>query len=224
MNPKVICKLGMAMFAFAAPLDAFAQAPQYSSKDIIDTFAKKPAPQTQGAGVCEARGMVTDEDGVCEPAKDARGFSLPTRANLHAAQPAAAAPYVRQATRAPRVTRSAAPAELQTKRDLLITFKTGSSDLTDQAKANAKVFAEALDSPALAGSKFEIAGYTDASGAADKNLTLSEARAASVKSFLVAQGVSDVRLDTHGYGATDFAMPSQPLSARNRRVEAKRLN
>lgn len=215
--------------AMLSPAAALAQQAQYSTKDIISTFAKKPdasAPAPQ-AGECEKKGMITGEDGICEPVKNARGFSLPTRANIHSAPAPTTASAARPATThmhvasiAPRV---APVAEAPTvKKDLLITFKLGSAELTDQAKANAKVFAEAMKAPALAGSKFDISGYTDASGDKDKNQALSEARAASVKSFLVGQGVDDARLAAHGLGASDFVVPSQPMSPKNRRVEARR--
>lgn len=227
---------GLAMIAAMGAVGSVsAQPAQYSSKDIISTFAKKPAaPAPTGAGECEKKGMVTGDDGVCEPTKNARGFSLPTRATVHspAAASAMAAPAMHEphaaaakprtvASIAPR--RAMAPAAPAAHRDLLITFKPGSSELTDQAKANAKVFAEALNSPALSGAKFDLSGYTDASGDKDKNMVLSQSRAASVKTFLVSQGVSDARLEAHGYGASDFAVPTAPTSPRNRRVEAKRV-
>jgi outer membrane protein OmpA-like peptidoglycan-associated protein len=204
--------------AMAAP-----PAPQYTTEDIVKSFSAPAAAQpAQPAGECEKKGMVTGDDGVCEPAKDERGFSLPTRANLGASGGKSAAPSTRTQT-ASLPARSSAPRAPQPKRDLLITFKTGSSDLTDQAQANARVFAQALASPALTGGKFEIAGYTDSTGSADKNMTLSQQRADSVLSFLVSHGVDASRVVAKGYGASDFAVPSQPTSAQNRRVEARRV-
>ncbi len=204
---------------------ASAQQAQYSSKDIIDTFAKKPAPPP-AAGECEKRGMVTGDDGVCEPVKNARGFSLPTRANLKAGAtaPAPHAAAVDRPVRVASTTPSRAPAVRAptAHKDLLITFKVGSSELTDQAKANAKVFAEALNSSALADAKFDIAGYTDASGDKDKNVALSQARAAAVRDYLASQGVSPSRMAAKGFGATDFAVQANPMSPSNRRVEARR--
>jgi outer membrane protein OmpA-like peptidoglycan-associated protein len=204
--------------ALAAP-----PAPQYSADDIVKTFsAPAAAPPAQPAGECEKKGMVTGDDGVCEPAKDERGFSLPTRATLSNGSGSAA-----RSAPAAREQRASAPVRpsprLNVKRDLLITFKLGSSDLTDQAQANAQVFAQALHNPALAEGKFEIAGYTDSTGAADRNMTLSQQRAEAVVSFLVAHGADASHLVAKGFGAKDYAVPSQPTSAQNRRVEAHRL-
>lgn len=217
--------LGLTAAVMLIAGNASAQQAQYSSKDIIDTFAKKPAP-APAVGECEKRGMVTGDDGVCEPVKNARGFSLPTRANLKAGA-AAPAPHAAMVDRPARVAsttpvRSPAPRAPAAHKDLLISFKLGSAELTDQAKANAKVFAQALNSAALSDSKFDIAGYTDASGDKDKNMALSQARAAAVRDYLVAQGVSPARVAAKGFGATDFAVQSDPMSASNRRVEARR--
>ena len=196
-------------------------APQYTTDDIVKTFQAPPASAAPApTGECEKKGMVTGDDGVCEPSKDTRGFSLPTRANPSGASRGAAPSARPQPVSLPA--RPAAP-RVQPKRDLLITFKTGSSELTDQAQSNAQVFAQALANPALAGGKFEIAGYTDSTGAADRNMTLSQQRADSVMSYLVAHGVDPARLSAKGYGANDFAVPSQPTAAQNRRVEARRL-
>lgn len=232
MRNMTIGLAAVSVLAFASA--ASAQQAQYSPKDIIDTFKKAPLAAT---GECEKRGMATGDDGVCEPLKNSRGFSLPTRANLHAPAPVAAAPAsapahptvrtarVASTTTTTTVTTSPARAARPARgRDLLITFQLGSAELTDQAKANASVFAQALNSPALADGKFDISGYTDASGDKDKNLALSQARAAAVKDFLVAKGVSESRMVAQGFGATDFAVQANPMAAGNRRVEARRTD
>lgn len=231
---------GIAMGLMGASIAAAQPAAQYSTQDIVSTFAAPPAsPPAAPAGMgqpasgqagpakatCESRGMVTGDDGICEPTKNDRGFNLPTRANPTPARaaPAPARPATTVASStAPRP--AAAQASAPAHRDLLITFKTGSAELTDQAQANAKVFAQAMGMPALAGSRFEIAGYTDSTGSADTNLTLSQQRADAVRSFLVASGVDGSRIAAKGYGATDFADPAQPEAAANRRVEARRVN
>ncbi len=72
--------------------------------------------------------------------------------------------------------------------------------------------------------RLAIEGHTDATGAADHNQTLSEQRAASVKTSLVKKGVDEGRLTTAGFG------PAKPVAdndselgrAQNRRVELVR--
>lgn len=228
MKRAIIGGLAVAtvLLASSSVLAAPPQA-QYSTEDLVNTFAKPPAnpenPPAPPQGECEKRGMVTGEDGVCEPRKNERGFSLPTRGAPAAAAPRPAAP-AQARPQAAAVARPQAAARPAPKRDLLITFELNSANLTEQARANAKVFADALKSPALSGSKFEIAGYTDASGSADQNLTLSQQRADAVKSFLVGQGIDPSRITSKGFGANDFAVPSNPRSPQNRRVEARRVD
>jgi len=191
--------------------------PQYSASDIVNSFA---APAAPGTDVCAAQGMIVGDDGVCEPAKDARGFSLPTRANSRPSSSPAGAMAPGPAPR--QMASIGRPLAVAAHRDLLITFKVGSSELTTQAKLNAQVFAQALNTPALSAMNFEIDGHTDASGAADKNRALSQQRAEAVKAFLISQGVAASRLEAKGFGADQLAAPSQPFSPENRRVEARR--
>lgn len=73
--------------------------------------------------------------------------------------------------------------------------------------------------------KAEVQGHTDNVGGDDYNLRLSDARAASVRTWLVQHGIDAARLTSKGYGKT------QPIAdngndagrARNRRVELARL-
>jgi outer membrane protein OmpA-like peptidoglycan-associated protein len=191
---------------------------QYRPEDVVKAY---------GAGTAAscAPGTVTDPDGGCDPVvPKTRGFSLaaPGAAKRHGE--AAAARSAARTSGAP-VYKASAPLTRQARPgDLLITFKLGSAELTPQARANARAFAEALNSPALAGTHFAIGGHTDASGSAARNLSLSDARAQAVKSFLVAQGVDDARLEAKGYGSQRLADPAHPKSAANRRVEGLRLN
>jgi outer membrane protein OmpA-like peptidoglycan-associated protein len=72
------------------------------------------------------------------------------------------------------------------------------------------------DSTAIA-----VNGYTDTSGSPDRDLQLSQQRAAAVSEVLVTGGIDAHRIETHGFGATHLKIPtgagmSEP---RNRRVE-----
>jgi outer membrane protein OmpA-like peptidoglycan-associated protein len=69
--------------------------------------------------------------------------------------------------------------------------------------------------------KVEIGGYTDATGSAEHNLSLSEKRALSVVEFLVANGISSERLKFKGYGNTDPVADNVTSEGRrlNRRTE-----
>lgn len=66
-----------------------------------------------------------------------------------------------------------------------------------------------------------IEGHTDDVGRDEANLSLSERRAASVMRWLVERGVSEARLESHGYGETRPIVPNTSNAARaqNRRVD-----
>ena len=69
--------------------------------------------------------------------------------------------------------------------------------------------------------RLQIDGYTDNTGSADYNLTLSEQRASAVKSYLMNQGVDASRMITVGYGMTHPTADNSTEAGRsqNRRVE-----
>jgi outer membrane protein OmpA-like peptidoglycan-associated protein len=73
--------------------------------------------------------------------------------------------------------------------------------------------------------KFEIDGHTDSDGDAGKNQKLSEDRAASVKTQLIAMGIDGSRLATKGFGASKPLAPddSPEAKANNRRVEFMKM-
>lgn len=70
-----------------------------------------------------------------------------------------------------------------------------------------------------------VNGYTDNTGSADYNLTLSEKRAASVRNYLIQQGVSTRRISSIGYGEEYPRATNSTASGRaeNRRVEIEIL-
>ncbi|MEH8021977.1 OmpA family protein [Rheinheimera metallidurans] len=66
-----------------------------------------------------------------------------------------------------------------------------------------------------------IAGHTDDTGAYQYNMNLSQARANSVKQYLLAQGIKEIRVETQGYGPSYpiVSNTSEANRALNRRVE-----
>ena len=105
-----------------------------------------------------------------------------------------------------------------------VTFDAGSADMTEQAKAEARAFAQAMQTPALAAMRFTIDGHTDAVGNRDYNLDLSKRRAQSVANYLAGLGIDPSRLQTQGYGFDKPRPGTSPRAPVNRRVEFARSN
>lgn len=159
---------------------------------------------------------------------DERAFSL-ARPDAIKPAPAVGATATKPAHVALRAqaTHHSAPAAAATSSgglDMLVSFDNGSATLTEQAKAEARAFAEAMRAPALAGMRFSIDGHTDAVGNRDYNLDLSKRRAQSVADYLVGQGIDAARLDPHGYGFDKPRPGTTPRSPANRRVEFSKLS
>ncbi len=70
-----------------------------------------------------------------------------------------------------------------------------------------------------------ITGHTDSDGARDHNVTLSKARADSVKKYLVGKGVEESRIETRGAGPDEPRAPNDTKEGKqkNRRIEFKLL-
>lgn len=66
-----------------------------------------------------------------------------------------------------------------------------------------------------------IVGHTDATGSENYNLRLSERRAESVRSYIISQGISPIRLSTEGRGESEAIASNETEAGRalNRRVE-----
>jgi outer membrane protein OmpA-like peptidoglycan-associated protein len=100
-----------------------------------------------------------------------------------------------------------------------ILFATGKADLGADAKiALAKLSGIILNYPSL---KLAIGGYTDSTGGADFNQTLSDKRANAVMDFLVRQGLDPGTLNAQGYGMSSPVADNGTAQGRqkNRRVE-----
>ena len=101
-----------------------------------------------------------------------------------------------------------------------ILFETGKADLKPESTPVLKEIAATLKEHGDL--KVLIEGHTDNVGSAASNLTLSEARAAAVKTALVSRFGADAnRITTKGLGDTKAAMPNTTAEGRaqNRRVE-----
>ncbi len=101
----------------------------------------------------------------------------------------------------------------------IVNFAFNSSDLTPLAKSNLDKLAEVLiNNP---DTDINIYGYTDSVGSDSYNLTLSEKRANSVKSYLISKGIASSRLIARGEGkASPIASnDTDEGRAKNRRVE-----
>lgn len=100
-----------------------------------------------------------------------------------------------------------------------IIFGYNSAELTDTAKEQLKPVGEALASGKLSNLSFVVEGHTDAIGGDAYNKTLSEQRAASVKSFLVTTfNLPSTQIQIVGKGKSDLLDPAHPDSEVNRRV------
>jgi OOP family OmpA-OmpF porin len=105
-----------------------------------------------------------------------------------------------------------------------VNFQSGRSVLTTSSYVVLdQVAASLVANPEI---RIEIAGYTDSTGARTMNLRLSMARAAAVRAYLARRGVSPMRMQARGFGASGYIAPNATAEGRaiNRRVELHKLN
>jgi outer membrane protein OmpA-like peptidoglycan-associated protein len=105
------------------------------------------------------------------------------------------------------------------KANLLITFVTGSSDLTAESQSILDTLAKAMQSDTLAGLSFRVEGHADARGDPERNKALSLARAESVAGYLSTKhGVLPDRLKPIGKGSAEPMNAARVDAPENRRV------
>jgi outer membrane protein OmpA-like peptidoglycan-associated protein len=100
-----------------------------------------------------------------------------------------------------------------------VNFQTASAELLTDSYNHLNLIAEFLKKyPYL---KYEVQGHTDGRGDDLMNLLLSAARAGSVRSYLISQGIPDSSVIAIGYGKTKPIGPNTTASGRaqNRRVQ-----
>ena len=95
------------------------------------------------------------------------------------------------------------------------------SKATIKAESNAKLEEIVKVMNEYSNANFKLEGHTDSTGNAAKNLQLSKDRAAAVKDYLIAKGISASRLSSEGYGITKPIASNKTVAGRaeNRRVE-----
>ena len=100
-----------------------------------------------------------------------------------------------------------------------VRFNVNKSTLTAQAQSNLDQLIPVLKE--FGETNIDIFGYTDSSGSAAYNLSLSKDRAKSVKKYLIAKGLSSNRLNTTGLGIADPIASNETIEGKmqNRRVE-----
>jgi OmpA-OmpF porin, OOP family len=192
------------------------------------------AQQSSDQIICQLSGDCAKATEATRDKPDSRGFSI-ARPTARPAPTATTVPLPSRTGTAPAArvrTQTAQPssgARFTVPRpagraDLMMTFQTGSAELTEQAKANAQQFILALSAPQLAGMKFAIEGHTDSVGTRANNLDLSQRRAQSVVDYLASKGVNRSRFDVRGYGFDKPLVPGNPRAGANRRVEVVKVN
>ena len=104
--------------------------------------------------------------------------------------------------------------------DLEVFFDYDSAAITDEALPILEKLGEALGSDKLKGSVFMVAGHTDAHGSSDYNLGLSNARAKSVREFLIKKfDIASDQLVAVGFGEEQLKNAEDPDAGENRRVQ-----
>jgi OOP family OmpA-OmpF porin len=156
-------------------------------------------------------GQVTESaliDALAPPSAAASGAEgVRTRSFKPALRPAAAAAG------------TAAAAAQPGRASILVTFITGSADLTTDAKKALDVLAGAMKSDKLANVRFTIEGHADPRGGDELNLRLSQSRAESVRGYLTAShGLAGERINAVGKGSSALMNPNDPAAPENRRV------
>ena len=96
-----------------------------------------------------------------------------------------------------------------------VQFEFGKSSLTRESLSEMEELLEFMKRKKL--TVIEIAGHTDDVGESEENLILSQERAESVRSYLIANGIEAARVVAKGYGE------EQPI-ATNETIEGRQIN
>src|SRR3954471_8002261 len=119
------------------------------------------------------------------------------------------------------------PTEVRVDMAADVLFDFDKADLLPKADETLKKAADFIREKAKGGGAVRIEGHTDAKGNDAYNQKLSERRAASVKSWFIAHGLSTMKFSTAGFGAKKPVAPNTKPDGsddgegrqKNRRVE-----
>ncbi|NRT16579.1 outer membrane protein OmpA-like peptidoglycan-associated protein [Flavobacterium sp. 28A] len=100
-----------------------------------------------------------------------------------------------------------------------VLFNSGKATIRTESNAKLEEILKVMNEFNTA--NFMLEGYTDSTGSVARNLQLSKERAAAVKDYLVAKGISADRLSSEGYGIIKPIASNKTVVGRglNRRVE-----
>lgn len=122
-------------------------------------------------------------------------------------------------TKPQRLRRGFRPVAPAGQASLLITFRTGSAELTPKAASALDAMAEAMRSERLSTLGFRIEGHADSRGDPQRNLALSQSRAEAVVAYLVTRHeLRPDRLRAVGRGSSQPLNTEQADAPENRRV------
>src|SRR5215470_11922738 len=163
------------------------------------------------AGACTPPGTTP----VCSPAASSSWPALRCETAIEIVPPAPP-PAAEPTKPPPRVEVGAEQINLSE----TVQFETDSSTLVERSRSLLdEVAAELQSHPEIA--KVQIEGHTDSTSTRKHNQTLSEQRAAAVKTYLVGKGVRAERLVTKGFGEDRPVADNKTEDGRfkNRRVD-----
>ena len=105
-----------------------------------------------------------------------------------------------------------------------VNFETGKATLLSESQAILDRVAESLNNNP--GVRVDVGGHTDNRGSRAVNLRLSQARAITVRDYLISKGVDGVRITAQGYGPDKPVADNKTVAGRaaNRRVELTKTN
>src|SRR6266850_1821385 len=200
------------------PVDSFGCPADEDKDGVGDGFDK--CPHTPPGTTVDANGCPpakdTDGDGVIDPQDRCPGTPAGSKVDQFGC-------IILFEERAPAPP-GAPPAPRPTVILSGVNFQSGRSVLTTSSYAVLdQVAASLVANPEI---RIEIAGYTDSTGSRVMNLRLSMARAGAVRAYLARRGVSPMRMQARGYGASGYIAPNATPDGRaqNRRVELHKLN